>query len=271
MKIDLKIPREIKIMQKGGKLLSGILKQLCQQAKPGVNLLEIEKKARHLIKKTGGKPSFKMVKSYQWATCLNINEGVVHGVPKDYSLKPGDLLTIDVGLFYKGFHTDSSCTIKVKSPRRTSLRGRQKAKVKSNKKVDNFLKTGRKALKEAIKVAIPGNHVGHISAKIQEIIEGAGYVCIRTLTGHGIGKKLHEPPLIPCFLKEEIRETPKLKKGMTLAIEVIYAEGSPNVVTDKKDGWTVKTDDGKIAAVFEESIVVLDKPQVLTPLLFLRS
>lgn len=253
MKIPLKTPREIKIMQEGGKKLSEILKQLCQKAEPGVNLLEIEKKASELIKKTDGKPSFKMVKSYQWATCLNVNEGVVHGVPRDYKLKVGDLLTIDVGLFYKGYHTDTSCTLEVQNSQL--------------KKEDKFLKTGRKALEEAVKQAIPGNHVGHISCKIQEIIEGEGYSCIRTLTGHGIGKNLHEPPPVPCFLKSKIKDTPQLKAGMTLAIEVIYAQASSDLITDKKDGWTVKTADGKIAAVFEESIAVLGKPLVLTPFL----
>jgi len=251
MKIDLKNSREIKIMQEGGQHLSRILEELFQGAGSGTNLLEIEEKAHQLIKKTTGKSSFKMVPNYRWCTCLNVNEGVVHGVPKDYKLKRDDLLTIDIGLFYKGFHTDASGTIKVKS----------------SKKEDSFLKTGRRALKEAIQVAFPHNRVGHISAKIQEIIEGAGYSSVRTLTGHGIGRRLHEVPSVPCFLKEEIEKTPKLQKGMTLAIEVIYAMGSPELETDAEDNWTIKTSDGKMAAVFEETMVVLEKPLVLTPLL----
>lgn len=253
MKIYLKTPKEIKIMQEGGRMLAQILSQLSKKAKVGINLLEIEKKACKLIKKTGGKPSFKMVSNYNWVTCLNINEGVVHGVPRNYELKREDLLTIDIGLFYKGLHTDTSYTLRVQT--------------QNSKKIDGFLETGRRALRKAIKEAIPGNHVGHISAKIQEIIEGAGNSCIRTLTGHGIGQKLHEPPSVPCFLKGEIKETPKLKKGMTLAIEVIYAKGAPEVVTDKNDDWTIKTADGKMAAVFEETIAVLKKPLILTPLL----
>jgi len=257
MKISIKTPKEIQIMKEGGKMLSQTLKQLFQMSKPGVNLLDIEKKAVQLLKATGGEPGFARVPGYHWATCLNINEEIVHGVPKNYVIKPGDVLNIDIGLFYKEFNTDMSSTLRVEG-------GSSEVE-----EIDNFLKTGRKALGEAKKQARPGNKVGHISQKIQEIVEGAGYSCARNLTGHGIGRKLHEPPSIPCFIQGQIEDTPLLKSGMTVAIEVIYSYGKPELVINSEDKWTIKTKDGKISGVFEETIAIDKKGAlVLTNLPF---
>ena len=275
MKISIKTPKEIKIMHQGGEKLSFILGQLFEMAKPGVNLLDIEKKAVQLIKKTGGEPAFARVPGYHWATCLNINEEIVHGVPKDYIIKAGDVVNIDIGLYYKGFNTDMSSTLLVKnSPKDTSevaqepRSGAQMTPARG-KEINRFLKTGKKALKEAINQARSGNYIGHISQKIQEIIEGAGYSCARTLTGHGIGRKLHEPPSIPCFIQSRIKDTPLLKSGMIVAIEVIYSYGGSELVINPKDKWTIKTKDGKISAVFEETIAINKKGAlVLTKLPF---
>lgn len=266
--IYLKSDKEIKIMQEGGQKLSDILIKLIELTNVGVNLLDIEKKAVQLIKQTGGQPSFKKVPGYYWATCININEGVVHGIPKDYKIRDGDVVTIDTGLYYKGFNTDTSWTICVKSQKFHQRGGQAPVKSQNYKEKELFLAAGRKALREAIKQVKPGkpgNRIGHISAKIQQIIEQTGYYCVRSLTGHGVGFKLHEGPAIPCFLEGKINETPLIKKGMTLAIEVIYTTGSPDLVIDPKDKWTIRTKNGKIAAVFEESIAVLNNgPLVLT-------
>ncbi len=257
MKIPIKTPQQIQIMKQGGYKLGRILGQLVKMAQPGVNLLDIEKKAMVLIKKTGGEAGFARVPNYHWATCLNINEEIVHGVPKDYLLKSGDVLNIDIGLYYRGFNTDMSSTIYIKNPRHPELVSRS---------IKKFLSTGKKALQEAIKQAQPGNRVGHISQKIQEIIEGAGYSCARTLTGHGIGKQLHQPPSIPCFLRDSIEETPILKEKMALAIEVIYCLGKPELVIDPQDRWTIRTKDGRLTAVFEKTIAVTEKgPVIITP------
>lgn len=243
-------------MQKGGQKLSQILAQLVQLTKPGANLLDIEKKAVQLIKAADGEPAFSRLDKYRWATCLNINEGIVHGVPRDYKIKKGDLINIDIGLYYQGFNTDMSTTIRVKNG-------------KKNLPIDKFLLAGKKALEAAEKQAKPGNRVGHISQKIQQIIEKAGYNCILSLSGHGIGKKLHEPPIIPCVLKKDIKKTPLLKTGMVLAIEVIYTRGKPDLLLNSKDKWTIKTKDGKISAVFEETIAITkNRHLVLTKLLF---
>jgi methionyl aminopeptidase len=217
-----------------------------------VSLKKLDQLAESLIKKAGGKPSFKMVKSYHWTTCINVNQGVVHGVPGDYRLKAGDLVSVDIGIFYQGFHTDMARTIRLGS--------------KNQRDKDDFLVPGRRALKKAIKAAKPGNRVGHISAVIEKEIRRGGLSPVRNLTGHGVGRELHEEPRIHCFLKGKIEETPKLKPGMVLAIEVIYVQGKPDLVL-KDDSWTIETADGQLAGLFENTIAVTKKkPLILTRL-----
>lgn len=246
--IPQKLTKEIKIMQKGGRKLAGFMEILLAKAKPGVSLKEIDCLADELMAKSGGKPSFKMVRGYHWATCLNVNQGVVHGVPSDYRLKKGDLLSIDLGLFYQGFHTDMARTIRI-------------GKESRDKK---FLEAGRKALAKATRVVRPGNRVGHISRVIEKEIKKAGFKPVLVLTGHGVGKKLHEAPAIPGYLRGRIANTEKLKPGMTLAIEVIYTQGKSEVVV-KDDDWTIETVDGQLAGLFENTIAVTKQgPLVLT-------
>lgn len=238
---------ELAIMQEGGEKLAAILGQLLKMVQVGANLLAIEAEAVRLIKLTGGEPAFQKVPRYAWATCLNINDAIVHSIPRNYQLQEGDVLNIDIGLLYNGYNLDTSYTKLVKS---------LKLKVESLTEKERFLETGKRALTVALKQARAGNRVGHISQAIQQVIEQAGYSCARTLTGHGIGKKLHEPPQIPCFLKGTIEETPLLKAGMTLAVEVIYAQGEAMLVVDPQDKWTIRTKDGRIAAVFEQTIAL---------------
>lgn len=246
----VKSAKEIKIMMEGGKKLAAVMDQLIKMAKPGVNLLSLEKKATFLLKKTGGEPAFKRVPGYCWSTCLNVNEEIVHAVPKNYFIKPGDVLNIDIGLFYHGFNTDMSETV--------FFEPKDKNKPHFSKKIreiKKFLKIGKKTLQKAIAIAKPGKRIGDISWEIQKNIEKAGYNTARNLSGHGIGKKLHEEPLIPCFVKDEIKKTPLLRQGMTLAIEVIYMMGKPDLVYSP-DKWTLKTKDGKISAVYEKTIAI---------------
>ncbi|PIS08728.1 type I methionyl aminopeptidase [Candidatus Beckwithbacteria bacterium CG10_big_fil_rev_8_21_14_0_10_34_10] len=258
----VKTSKQIQIMKKGGEKLASILKELTKLIKPGVNLLAVEAKAMSLIKESGGKAGFARVPGYNWATCLNVNEDIVHGIPRDYLIKDGDVVNIDIGLYYKGFNSDMSGTMLVKdSKRKRSLKENLK-----EKEIEAFLNVGRRALKEAISVAQPGNRVGHISKKIQSIVEGAGFSCAQNLTGHGIGQKLHELPSIPCVLRSLLEETLLLKEGMTLAIEVIYSMGKADLV-NLPDKWTIKTKDDKISAVFEETIALKkDGSLILTKL-----
>ncbi len=248
MKIT-KTEEEIAVIKEGGSRLKKILQALLQQAKPGVNTSDLDKIADNLIKQAGGSPSFKTVRGYKWATCMSVNDEVVHGIPDD-TLKNGDLLCIDIGLLYKGFHTDCAWTIVVGD---------------SKPEVRKFLTTGEKALTLAIKQVKAGNRVGHISRAIQKTVESSGYSVVKALVGHGIGRSLHENPQIPGFLDTDIDKTPLLEEGMTIAIEVIYNQGKDEVVYKNNDGWTIVTRDRSLSAVFEHTILVTNgKPLILT-------
>lgn len=256
--IRIKTKEEIKIMAEGGKKLSRILKFLIKKAKSGVRTKEIDKIAESLIKKEGGEPSFKKVKGYSFSTCLCVNDCVVHGLPSSYRLKEGDILGIDVGIFYKGFHTDMAWTIRVG--------GSTKKEKRKKDEIDAFLIAGEEALNMAIKKAKIGNHIGDISKAIQTIIEKKGYSVVRQLVGHGVGEKLHEEPQIPCFLIGRIKKTPVLKEGMTLAIEVIYNQKGPKVCYKNHDGWSIVTQDKSLSGLFEKTIAITKNgPLVLTP------
>ncbi len=240
---SLKSQDQIRAMREGGRKLACVLQQVLQEAKLGVALWQLDSLAEELIKKQGGEPSFKTVRGYHWTTCININEGVVHGIPGKYQLKENDLVSLDIGILYQGLHTDMSRTVRVKEQENRRV------------KEDEFLQAGERALKKAISAAKAGNRVGHISQAIEKEIRKAGFSPIEVLTGHGVGKKLHEDPLIPCLLMEEIERTPLLENGMTLAIEVIYAQGNPEVVL-ADDGWTIETADGKLSGLFEDTIAI---------------
>ncbi|HUW24436.1 MAG TPA: type I methionyl aminopeptidase [Patescibacteria group bacterium] len=252
-KIPLKSPEEIKVMAEGGEKLGRILDEVLGKIEPGVSTLEIDSWIENRIVEAGGEPSFKRVPRYHWTSCVGLNDEVVHSIPKKEKLiRPGDLLKIDSGMLWRGWNTDLSWTIEVGGKTRFS----------------KFLQAGEKALVMAIEAACPGNRVGHISEAIQRVIEGAGFHPVEVLTGHGIGRKLHEEPLIPGVLKEPLLKTFPLEPGMTLAIEVIYGQGTGEIVLES-DGWTISTKDGKIAGLFEKTIAVTESgPLVLTPVRF---
>jgi len=254
--VDIKTKREIKIMQEGGRILAEVLSKVLRHIKAGVSELELDRLAEKLIYEKGAEPGFKKIKRYHHAICVSTNDVVVHGIPTEYEFKSGDLVGIDCGVYYKGFNTDCAQTVRVKS---------SKLKVKSSDEVDRFLDTGKKALQEAIKVAIIGNRVGDISKTIQGIVEGGGYSVVRSLVGHGVGKTLHEEPEVPGFLTTKIENTPSLREGMTIAIEVIYNMGKPDVVYSNDDGWSIKTKDNSLSGLFERTVAVTkEDPLVLT-------
>lgn len=256
--IDIKTPEEIEIMKTGGKILADVLFEVMKSIKPGMTEIEIDAMADRLIVEKGGEPAFKKVKGYRHATCISTNSAVVHGIPSDYRLKDGDVIGVDCGVFYGGLYTDMSETIRVSN---------QKSKIKTQKydEIDKFLEVGKHALNEAIKVAVADNRVGNISKTIQEIVEGSGYSVVRSLIGHGVGKKLHEDPEVPGYLSKKIEKTPILKPGMTIAIEVIYNMGGYEVSYSNNDGWTIATSDGSISGLYERTIAITDgKPLILT-------
>lgn len=243
-KITIKTPEEFKIMEEGGKRLHEIKLSLVEKVKIGVSAYEIDVLAEKLILKSGGKPSFKMVKDYDWSTCINVNSGVVHGIPhKEIIFNDGDNVSIDVGLYYKGFHTDTSISLAI-NPDKEKLK---------------FLKVGREAFQKAVSAVIPNNsYIYDISKEIEDVLSKHGYSPILDLTGHGIGRELHEQPYVPCYTSGLRIESPKIITGMALAIEVMYCAGEPDLVKEN-DGWTIVTQDGKIAGLFEDTIIVTEK------------
>ena len=253
--IDLKTKEEIEKMREGGKILAEVLREVLKRIKPGVSELELDELAKKLILEKGAEPGFKKVDGYKHTICISTNDVVVHGVPTDYKLREGDVVGIDCGVYYEGFNTDMAETIRVKS---------SKLKVKSDE-VDRFLETGEKAMWEGIKEAKAGNRVGDISKAIQSLVEKQGHSVVRSLIGHGVGRKLHEEPEVPGFLDGTILKTPLLKIGMTIAIETIYNMGKSEVVYSNSDGWTIKTKDGSLSGLFERTIAIAERgPVVLT-------
>jgi len=247
--VTIKTKKEIKLMQEGGRLLFLVKKALKKLIQEGHSAWDIETEAVKLINKKEAQASFKFVPGYSWATCVNVNEGVVHGIPhKSIVFKKKDLISVDLGLFYKGFHTDSSFSLAVKPDTETSA----------------FLDVGREALNKAISEVKIGSKIYDISAAIESTLVKAGLSPIKALVGHGIGRHLHEEPQIPCFVSGERKDSPTIREGMTLAIEVMYTAGSGNVKLGK-DGWTISTADGKIAALFEETVAATKNgPLILT-------
>ena len=247
--------KDLEFIRESGKIAASALKKALDKLKIGVSAKEIDKAAEKEIYTQGGDLSYKSVPGYKWASCITFNDQVVHGIPTDRKVEEGDLVSVDLAVSYKGWHTDNAWTIEVKS---------EKLKVKSEeeRKKESFLEVGKEALKLGIKKAISGNRVGDISAAIQRKVEGEGYHVVRSLVGHGVGKSLHEEPEIPGF--GTAGTGPVLEEGMTLAIEVIYAMGTPDVILEK-DGWTYKSADGSLSGLFEMTVLVGKKEaRVLT-------
>jgi methionyl aminopeptidase len=252
--INRKTTEEIALMREGGEKLGTIREALMKYAQPGVMLTDIEKLASDLIDKSGGAASFKQVKGYRWATCLCVNEVVVHGIPNEYILRHGDLLTIDIGLVYGGFHTDTASS---------KIVGVDTSPDKEKK--ESFLQVGYDTLMGAIDLCRIGHRIGEISASNQKMIEGAGYSIVKSLVGHGVGHELHEDPQIPNYTRGQIEHTYQFQGGETVAIEPIYVMGNPSVIYESDDGWTIATRDRSLAAVFEHSVAVTENgPLILT-------
>lgn len=183
--ITYKTPQEINVMKEGGRISSLALKEVLKHVRVGVTTLELDQIAEKTILKHGALPSFKFVDGYAFTTCININEGIVHGLPNNYAIKRGDLISIDLGAYYGGFHTDLSYTVEVE----TSYE-------------EKFLSAGKRALERAIEASVVGNKIGDIAHAIQSCIESYGYSVSRDLVGHGIGHELHEAPYVPGYGKK---------------------------------------------------------------------
>ena len=234
--INIKTPEEIEIMRIGGGISAGALKEAFLHVKAGVTTKAIDSVVEEYILSHGATPGFKTVENYPYATCINVNAGIVHGVPNKYVLKRGDIVSIDLGALYKGFHTDLSYTIEVETDNEAK-----------------FLNAGKHALEKAIMMCRVGNRIGDISSTIQTLVEGQGYTVSELLVGHGVGRELHEDPYVPCL---GVSGTgPHIKAGMVLAVEVIYQKGKPDIMLEP-DGWTYSTSDGSLSALFEKTVAI---------------
>ena len=245
--IKIKTPQEIEIMSEGGKILAAIVKKLAEAVKSGGTTSYLEKLARELVLSYGVKPSFLGFDGYPAALCTSVNDEIVHGVPSGRVLKDGDLLKLDMGVLYQGFHTDSAITVVVGEG--------DEAKKK-------LLNVTKEALRIGISKAKVGNTLGDIGSAIQKYVEKNGFNVVRDLVGHGIGKELHEPPQVMNY--GEAGTGPELVEGMVIAIEPMVVTGDWRI-KNSKDGFGFVTKDGGLAAHFEHTVAITEKePLVLT-------
>jgi methionyl aminopeptidase len=236
-------------MAHGGRILGATLKTLRREVSPGVSTLELDAIAEGLIRgHEGAAPAFKGLYGFPGSICTSINEEIVHGIPsKKRVLASGDIISIDVGVGYKGFFTDAAVTVAVGDVDDTCKR---------------LLKVTEDALKAGVEAAQPGNHVGDIGAAIQAVVERAGFTIVRDLVGHGVGAAMHEEPQVPNFGKP--KRGVKLSPGLTIAIEPMVNVGGHAVQT-LADRWTIVTADGSRSAHFEHTVAVTaEGPRVLT-------
>lgn len=245
--IPIKSEKEIEIMRQGGKILAQILKEIVAKIRSNITTEKIENYARKLFKKYKIKPSFKGYKNYPAACCISVNQEWVHGIPGRKILKKGDIVSIDIGGFFKGFHTDIAETVEV-------------GEIK--KKDRKLINATHDALCAGIKQARKGKKIGDISAAIEDKIENLGFSAMREYSGHGIGKNVHELPDIPCY--GEKNTGPEIKKGMVLAIEPMASAGDHHTKV-LSNGWTVVPRDKSKTAHFEHTVAVTAKgPEILT-------
>lgn len=248
MAVSIKSAREIELMREAGKRLAHVHQELGNAIRPGMSTLEVDALGEKLIRDCGCIPNFLHYNGYPASICVSVNDEVVHGIPKkDRYLKEGDIVSLDAGLIYKGYHSDAARTYAVG---------------KVSEEAMKLMEVTKQSFFEGIKMAKEGNHLFDISAAIDSYVSGFGYGIVRDLVGHGIGTALHEDPQIPNFSQK--RKGVRLQAGMTLAIEPMVNAGTWQV-NFLRDGWTVVTKDGSLSAHYENTILVTDgEPEILT-------
>lgn len=248
MAVTIKSEREIELMRESGRILSIVHRELAAIIRPGISTLDIDKRAELVIRDFGCIPSFLNYQGYPASVCVSVNDEVVHGIPrKDRILKDGDIVSLDAGVIYKGYHSDAARTVAVGEVSPELLK---------------LIEVTKQSFFEGIRFAKAGFRIGDISAAIQDYVESFGYSVVRELVGHGVGKELHEDPQVPNFRTKMkgIRLTP----GMTIAIEPMVNLGG-YAVNWQDDGWTVKTADHKASAHYENTVLITDgEPELLT-------
>jgi methionyl aminopeptidase len=245
--IIIKNHDEVAIMRKAGRIVAETLLLLEKEVKPGVTTANLDKIAEEFITKHGAKPSFKGLYGFPSSLCISVNEQVIHGFPGAYVLKEGDIVSIDCGAFFDGFHGDAARTFPVGN---------------ISVEAQNLIDITKESFFQGIKFAKEGNKLTDISHEIQSYVEAAGFSVVRDFVGHGIGRKVHEEPNVPNFGKSG--RGPKLLEGMVLAIEPMVNIGTYKVRT-LRDGWTVVTADHSLSAHYENTVAILsDGPEILT-------
>jgi len=235
--ITIKTPEEIKIMREGGRILAKIIEELEKMVKPGITTEDLNKAAEAFVLSSGSRCSFLGYNGYPACLCTSVNEEIVHAVPSARVLKEGDIISLDLGILYQGFHTDMAVTVPVG---------------KVSPETSRLIRVTKKALKRGIKKVGPGNTFGDVSNTIQRYIEDQGFFVVKDLCGHGIGKELHEDPEI---LNYGVRHSgPEIKPGMVFCLEPMVAAGTGEI-KKSKDGQAYETTDGSLSAHFEHTIV----------------
>lgn len=248
MAITIKSEREISLMREAGKILADVHDRLEEIIAPGISTLDIDRKGEELIWKAGCIPSFLNYEGYPASICVSVNDEVVHGIPTDSrKLQEGDIVSLDAGVIYKGYHSDAARTYGVGNISDESKR---------------LIEITRMSFYEGIKKAYAGNHLHEISATIQKFVESNGFSVVRDLVGHGVGAQLHEEPQIPNY--KPVGRGPKLRPGMTLAIEPMVNAGDWKIWI-LEDDWTVVTRDGSYSAHYENTILITEgEPEILS-------
>ena len=245
--ITIRSSREIETMQRSGKITAKVLGDLMRAAKPGMTTKQLDTLAENGIRELGGVPTFMGYHGYPATICASVNDEVVHGIPGDGVLREGDLLSIDIGTTFEGYVSDSAVTVAIGTV---------------SPEAERLMKVTQECLMLAIAQMHKGKRLGDIGAAVQQHAESHGYGVVRELVGHGVGTKMHEEPQVPNYGKAGTGM--ELRSGLVLAIEPMITQGDYHVDT-LDDGWTVVTQDGKLAAHFEHTIAITDDgPKILT-------
>lgn len=248
MAVSIKSKAEIELMREAGRILAITHDELAKQVKPGMSTLDVDRIGEEIIRSFGCIPSFLNYNGYPASICVSINEEVVHGIPcKERIIQEDDIVSLDAGVIYKGYHSDAARTLMMPAV---------------SDEVKKLVEVTRQSFFEGIKNAVAGNYVVDIARGIQEYVEARGYSVVRDLIGHGVGSKLHEAPEVPNFVSR--KKGAKLRPGMTLAVEPMINMGVYDVYWEDDD-WTVVTEDGMPSAHYENTILITDgEPEILS-------
>jgi len=249
----LKTDEEVGLLKESNFLVSKTLAEIARHIKPGVTTLYLDNIAEAFIRDHNAVPAFKGYGGFPNTLCTSVNDEVVHGIPSGYALKDGDIISVDCGVILNGWYGDSAYTFAVGE---------------ISEEVRKLLEFTKASLEEGVKAAVAGNRIGDISSAVQEKAESGGFSVVRELVGHGLGKKLHEPPEVPNYGKRG--SGPKMEKGLVICIEPMINLGKKETL-QMHDGWTIKTADGKPSAHFEYAVGVnKGKADVLTTFEFIE-